>query len=273
MFPSLSDTYKAVGAFAKEPSTPIKIAGVKSGRLLVKVENVFKTKGLINRVNIDLNSAKRFQSINQGNKVDRVLVGDTTHIGSPLHKLKVIFDQQGEILNKEVFSSIYNKATSSMRKMCVEGVEKMASVLKWKDTSIHLSVIFICYPSRENHYKVVGMPWHEDLSTISMTVLISPYQQGKLSIHGGSLSIGEKPRHYPFDKPTEGTVKTHKYLYNGGFIFDNIESLHRVEDFEFLKPLNHKGGSIERRLFSIFADPVRGLVESYSHSFGDENLA
>lgn len=48
-------------------------------------------------------------------------------------------------------------------------------------------------------------------------------------------------------------------MYNGGFIFDNIHTVHKVNDILY----NHTStGRVERRLFTVFASPKVELVNN-----------
>lgn len=124
------------------------------------------------------------------------------------------------------------------------------------------------------------MPWHRDKCTLSMTTLLSPYNQHDNGFCGGALSFAKDSNvSSTLPRSSSGiseksTIKTFEYKEQGdGFIFDNINSLHKVKKMYVLNEKKLKERPVQRLLLVCFTNPSEDDVRHLSVALGEENLA
>jgi hypothetical protein len=245
---------------------------LKSGRTVMKVDDVFPVS-VLDKANLKINDIPVIKNFRNKDSVFRVNLHENPDnaYSSFATKRMINFDDSSSITNPKEVEELCNMAPyPEVIDLAKKGVEKMASVVGWRSTSVLLTVNILRYQLNAEHPKIDDLPWHYDQAAIlTMTTLITPYQQGDYSFSGGNLSFRRK------DNPTQSaqlkfafgeksmitdSVISFDYPYNGGFIFDNINTEHKVTDINF----QSSSGCIERRLFSIFADPPQKEVISLS---------
>ena len=251
--------------------------GIKSGRTIIKVDKVFseQTLGDANRF---LENYSNWEYENCGN---RLLNAAIYKCDNDIENNEVAFDSECKIVDFKDIKKNMRHGTSSLKKLVQEGVEKMARTLDWRDTKIPLTPHCIRYPLHSDQKSILGMPWHTDECTLTMTTIISNAQQGEVSYKGGELGFARLASQ---DSPyLEGlsvedfhgclfypsTESWFSYPHNGGFIFDSLNSAHKVNDIHLSYSPSASNPKIERRLFSIFASPDESYVEDLSRKRED----
>lgn len=254
------------------------------GRTFLKVENVCSSETLL-RANQDIDEMPSKPNIINGNQIRRVTIIDENKCPWSQRRYRVV--SFGNKCNIKDWSDLENSlcfATENVKKLSKEAIETMASTLEWKDTQIDMTVGLLRYQLSPSRPFVTDLPWHQDSNSLTMTTLISPYNQGATGFSGGELSFArwmtelpslELIRLFLADKPEhdESTVKTFEYPYNGGFIFDCVESQHKVNDLKLVNPDGLSEYHVERRLLSIFSNPDKDYVRSLSQRFDGKNPA
>lgn len=238
-----------------------------SGRTVIRVENVYSDQTLKEaNLAIDKHQQQNFHYRNSGNN----LISVGLHMLYPNDK-DICFDENGKVKSQEFLFKDMNPGLSGIKPMVVECVERMAKSLQWKSCSVNLFFRCIIYPLSSEQPTIKNMPWHTDQNTLTMTTVISSSCSGYT---GGDISFACLDDHnYHFDgrlhSSVESTVQTFGYPENGGFIFDNVRSQHKVEDIH----LATGSKAAERRLFSVFANPDKEYVSSLAEQFRPENIA
>lgn len=240
---------------------------VASGRTVIAVRDVLSPQTLMatNRF-LDKPSGSSFLYSNQGN----------TLRGINIYKLQedldtsVSFDSDGKLTDIQSIENNICDEAKDLTPLVLESFERMASILLWNDIKVPLEPQIICYPLDYNQNIIKSLPWHYDECTLTMAVIISPETQGYSSYHGGKLSFA---RNVYGDEPLISGLKVMElndfkfypetkmdfsYEYNGGFIFDNLHTIHKVNDIFYSGP---SGEKVERRLFTVFASPTVEYVQ------------
>ncbi|WBA80471.1 hypothetical protein [Endozoicomonas sp. GU-1] len=273
---AFTDSFEGSSLSGKKESIK---AGKNSGRVIVKVTNtVLKTT-----------LAKAFQEIdrlttidfdNNGNKLQDIRIIDPEKHNKYLFPSTITFDASGKLSDTEVFDKNFKPNTDSINKMCKEALQTMGRKLHWRNCTVEAWCSLIRYPFTSEQTLICNMPWHRDKCTLSMTTLLSPYNQHDNGFCGGALSFakdsnvsGTLPRSSS-GIPEKSTIKTFEYKEQGdGFIFDNINSLHKVKKMYVLNEKKLKEQSVQRLLLVCFTNPSENDVRHLSVALGEENLA
>ena len=258
-------------------------------RLVLKVDNVVseqtmaKAKQEILSHPVNSRDALTHRSridVLGGEYIDLKLTDNGVEMETYFNYYELELDDSGQIqcdmaLQKQFES---NNIPPGLRDLAQEGILKMASELGWKNTRIPFMVNILRYDMDKSTPSLTDFPWHRDLNSLSMTVLISPYSDGAAGFRGAELSVGERVSSYEeyssrSDKkePTTiaATTKSYEYPYRGGFIFDNLGSEHKVHDMSLLDPEY----PYERWLLTVFANPLPTEVERLMDVHKDRNEA
>ncbi|WP_257295289.1 hypothetical protein [Endozoicomonas sp. YOMI1] len=252
--------------------------GNNSGRVIVKVTNTVS----------EITLAKAYQEIdklptddfeNTGNKLRQVQIIDPDKYNDYLFPSTVSFDAFGKLSDTETFDKKFVPHTDLINKMCKEALQTMGRKLNWRNYTVEAHCFLLRYPLTREQTQIRNMPWHRDKCTLSMSTLLSPYNQHDNGFTGGALSFAKElnisgvPAR-AFGIPAEGTIKTFKYQKPGdGFIFDGIDTLHKLEDVYVLNKEMLVKRAVERRLLTCFTRPSEDDVRYLSVVLGEENLA
>ena len=255
-----------------EPREPAKKT---FSRVLTKIGNVFGEDTLINaRANIDKLSVCKFK--NNGNLMRQVIFQkgiDEYNVSIPFYTF--IFDSSGSIENLSEIDSTFLEDAKSVRALCKEGLLSLAARMNLKGEEADISFNILRYRLDGTQKEISGLPWHRDRIRhprtgsydLSMTVLISNYDQGENGFLGGDI----------FFKTDEELEECFSYEYNSGFIFENRSLQHKVSDIKAKFPDNlDDEHPVERMLFTIFfkhksIDTNKFLLKCAKH-LGDEVL-
>ncbi|WP_067587979.1 hypothetical protein [Endozoicomonas ascidiicola] len=249
--------YEAITSSTLEASK----ATTAFGRTVIRVNDVFSPQTLKDtNCFLDRPSGCSFSYSNQGNNLR----------GISIYKIiedldtSVFLDSNGKIRNHQNINGNICEEAKVLSPLVFESFEKMASILRWNDMKVPLEPQIICYSLDHSQDAIKDLPWHYDECTLTMSVIISPEIQGPTLYHGGKLSFAR--RAYENEPLIKGlklvelndfkfypeTEQVFPYTINGGFIFDNLHTVHKVSDILYSGP---SGGKVERRLFTVFASP------------------
>ena len=227
--------------------TPINQKQKRFNRTLVKVDNVFPEL-VLNKALAAIPEHRTVPNRVRNNRnITRVSLGELPDT--------VRFDDKCKLVDKNDFEWSLKYANQSLKDVSFTGAEAMAKIVGFKNMNVKLSIQILRYKLDEENPVVDSLPWHQDQNTLTMTVLISPYKQKMGSFNGGDLNFAEHDIAWMWGI-YEDTIETFSYPYNGGFIFDNIVSEHKVSD------IHREWGSCERILFTVFASPSEDFVRN-----------
>ncbi|MBM7074623.1 hypothetical protein JQC92_21860 [Shewanella sp. 202IG2-18] len=157
----------------------------------------------------------------------------------------VSIDSEGKINERKALQTICSCTTDNIRNLVLMGTERMVRELGLHSTTIKLTASILVYPLSSDVLALKDFPWHSDpFGTYTMTTMISQFTRGSCSYSGGELSFRVKG---------SDSFNTFSYPYNGGFLFENKETEHKVSDIFFH---GGDGCSIKRLLLSIFISPI-----------------
>ena len=285
MYSTTSFSTKTTGALSDSIESPslsgkkeLLETGNNSGRVIVKVTNT------VSKITL----AKAFQEIeklptydfeNTGNKLRQVQIIDPDKTNTYLFPSNVTFDASGELSDTETFDSNFAPHTDSINKMCKEALQTMGRKLNWRDYTVEACCFLLRYPLTSKQKLICNMPWHKDTCTLTMSTLLSSYNQHDNGFFGGALSFAKESKISSilgrrFGKPEKATLKTFEYKEPGyGFIFDGINSLHKLENVFAVNEEMLAKQPVERVLLTCFTKPSEDHVRNLSVALGDENLA
>jgi len=196
----------------------------------------------------------------------------------------VTFDERGHLDDWSQLRKIHlSSSTKSIDALAKEAIEKMSVMVSWKNQTISMNINILLYVLSEQFPNVTNMPWHQDPNTLTMTTVFTPHQQNELGFSGGDLCFAAGDRNktfnyglrktgFEYSNHREDTIQSYTYPYNGGFIFDNIGTCHKVSDIHPNNPKSIKSFVAERRLFTIFANPNIEEVEEIALNHSSDNL-
>ena len=236
------------------------------GRFVTKVENVYSENAL-RKANLVLDRHQLNKDVfyNKGNK----LICVRLHTNYP-NENDISFDSNGKVKKTDDLFENMNPDFFDFKPVAVECVQAMAKSLQWCNRTVNLTFHCLIYPLSAGQPVIQNMPWHKDSNTLTMSTVISSSGSGYT---GGELSFACRDK---FNDPFKGrlhdsvanTVQTFCYPENGGFIFDNLRSQHKVEDI-YLAPGRQ---TAQRRFFAVFANPDKSYVLSLADQFRALNM-
>ena len=177
--------------------------------------------------------------------------------------MPIVFNGNGEVEDWSHLDTCLPEATANMKQLVKDSIIRVADTIELKNVKASIKTLFIRYDLTANSPSIRNLTWHYDDCSLTLTTLISDYQQGNISFSGGELNFAKAK--YPMhskelhDSLWKGeidydpqTIRTFKYPYNGGFFFDNIDTRHKVSDIIIDKSEISSECVIERRIFSLF---------------------
>ncbi len=251
-----------------------------SNRLFIPVENVFVVDDLVLacRDISNITTHDYTTGVHYLNTMRKVIIGDYDSInktGNPF--TPVLFNSAGNIEDSNFLELNLCYSTDNIKKIVKQGVTTMAKIMDWKGCAVEMRVSILIYRMTTDRSAIINMPWHFDANSLTMTTLISPYYQDNGYFEGGDLLFAQKTQNFRYfcgmHQFMYNTAKAFQYPYNGGWIFDNVESMHKVGDMNAIFNDYTSTASVERVLFTIFANPPEEDIPKIARSMMSKNLA
>ena len=245
------------------------------GRSIFKVENI-STEARLHKANAELNDLPTKPNMLNGNNISRVILNPKYQDNYDCFKVYFNEDSKAESWDHLIEKCVTEE--SSIYQVAKDAIETMAQQVKWQNEDVTMSVNVLRYHLDSSKPNITNLPWHQDPDMLTMTMLLSDYynQESKVGFSGGELnfsSVSDDFKNKPFslERSTNldylpETCQTFKYPVNGGFVFDNLSSYHKVNNVQLINYSNNQNVSTERRLLSIFtfsdtAEKVRDLAD------------
>jgi hypothetical protein len=255
-----------------------------AGRTVIKVEDCFTTC-LATKANTEIDNLDTIHNTKRKDgRIKRVVIDPTDKSIYNIFTLK--FNDNNETEDWSHLAEKCNKSDSALYSLAKNNINYMAKTVGWQNEDIQMSIIILRYYLNNGRLRIKNLPWHQDPSTTTMTTLLTPpatEDSQDIGFTGGNLNFSTISKEYKqkYGSPTyyadgteynSNTIQTFAYPENGGFIFDNITSFHKVSDIELHNPANLASINIERRLFSIFAYPKPENVVALADKTANNNI-
>jgi hypothetical protein len=245
-------------------------------RTIIPVVNVF-TSSTLEKANHELDDFPMKENFNSGNTNIFRAATKLDELPYAFAYKDVSFDQHACVTEWADFKRLHlgsPNTADSITDMTQEGLEKMAQTLGFENKTVSMASNILCYKLSASNPHVKNMPWHQDGSgrqNITMTTVYTRSHQDGVSYTGGELGFRHVDYYRSFPGPGNRPIYQHSdrnnymqltevqkqglkfsYQENGGFVFDNTASEHKVHDISLCNPRQYPDAIVERRLFTIF---------------------
>ncbi len=254
----------------------------KNGKpFIVRVPNIFEESMVeqsIKLLHADPCEIKN-EVIENNGVTRRELIGglfSTEEVGG-IHISKIVkFDGRGLPCNKDELEQEFRlkQVTGKLKQLALAGLTKMSRVANWQSCEVPVTCFVLKYPLGVARPKQSGFPWHYDINSLTLTCVLNEPIDERGSFSGGELMFAERKKGHVVN-PQIGianeTVQEFKYQPYSGLMFENLWSIHKVNDIVF----NTESENIEgcRYLFSIFANPTPKQFNITQYQCEHQNLA